>query len=271
MKEVKMSRNRRINFVFIEAVRFLLLLALTGILFAARVSASPNSSLPPLSSETGSLTVTFVSDDGIAIPNAEIHLAKVADFKIVDGKRSYQAEPDFIPLNIDYDHWTTDQSIEVADQVYRFVSSNKIRTNSARTDADGEARFTGLGNGMYEVFLNSSFDYSGKSYYFDPYLITIPEEAVDDNGTVISWKYDGKSIPKSQNVTEVPENPAPTPQITVTPPPASPPASTPRSPHSVTTTWRIRTGDAHNPALWIGLIAAALAGAAWLAGRKRKT
>ena len=41
-------------------------------------------------------------------------------------------------------------------------------------------------------------------------------------------------------------------------------------PSQVTGTPQVRTGDASHPALWICLIAAGLAGAAWLAGRKKK-
>ena len=255
MKEVSMSGSRSYKFIFIAAV--LLPAVLLGMLFAFRVSAAPNDSLPPLSSETGSLTVTFVSDDGTAVPNAEIQLVKVADFSVSDGKGGYRSAAEFASLHINYADMSTDRSIETANKVYRLVQSRKIHTDSAKTDTNGKARFTGLKSGMYEVFLGHRMDYNGKTYYFDPYLIAVPEAVLDSDGSVIHWKYQGIAVPKSQNMKEKADKPTPV-----------PPPIQKKPTHTVSRITRVKTGDKGNPVPWICLIAAAAAGIVCMTKRK---
>lgn len=80
----------------------------------------------------------------------------------------------------------TDDWADIAETLAGWVESRELEPlDTAYTDQDGKARFTGLSTGLYLV-IGEGYAYDGSLYRPDPFLVALPTRS--DN--TLPWEYD---------------------------------------------------------------------------------
>ena len=149
--------------------------------------------VPAAAEKTGSLTLQLTDETGAPAPDILARLYRVGE---PDGTLT----PEFAAAGIAPDDLLSQrQSAQNAVTLATLASTKKLTGTDVTADAHGEARFTGLSQGVYLVLCPP-----GQSLTFPVFLVRVP---LTVNGTAV---YDIVSRPKAGP----PADPAPTPSPT---------------------------------------------------------
>lgn len=161
------------------------------------------------------------------VPNSATRIYFVASADPVTG--AYDFTDSFDDANVDLSGALNDGSASywdgVAQRLESFVGENDIAPlQKAASDAGGDAKYTGLDDGLYLVVVDSA-EVNGSTYRFSSYMVALP--SVDSSGAVV------------RSVTSVPKSSEYKPNLPPTPTPPKPP--TPPTPERIASTgepWR---------------------------------
>lgn len=187
MKERFAKRKRRDIFIALCMSVMLLL----GVVQAAFASESAQSA-----GKTGSLSLTLaVTENGVktALGNVPLALYQVGTME-TEPVVSFTLDPKLSGTGVDLNDLKTAADAEKACQVFeRAVKSVGIEPLTVVTDANGNASFRGLAEGVYLIVQAGMTDFCKVS----PMLLSVPYSS---DGTTL--EYDVEAFPKAEKVTD---------------------------------------------------------------------
>ena len=210
------SKNHRRRKNGAGAVIVILSLMIIGVsTFSQNVSAEAlNSDLPDIDDKQSLfLTIEYVYNGEKIVSGVEFEICKVADLTVNNRTAKYSFADVFKDFGSFPDQLTAGASADLAKSLYKTIKEKGISTLTGNTDTNGQVRFTGLSPGMYLVAQVSEKEDSGKNYWSDPFLASVPQAVIGDSSGVTEWRYDVVAQPKPVNMKDdVPQFPEPPPE-----------------------------------------------------------
>lgn len=163
--------------------------------------------------QTGSISVTMQEKDGTIIPGGELILYKVAAAIEEDANRSFVPEKGFEAFEKDILGLDPQKGLRELDpqKFADYIKTNHLKGTATKINARGEAKFSGLAEGIYLIVQEKP----AEGYYpINPFFVTVPYRTPE--GKLL---YHVDASPKSE-----PGEPAPTTK------PTEPPATEPGKP-----------------------------------------